>query len=120
MSHAPEAVGVASAPASATAPPDWLMEALMSPLTCVHLCVLLVLTCSSSPPTSVPLSPAANLRLSDVTHSSARVTWTSPSAQVSGYRIMYVRTDGVQTSEVRQDLVLPLPPAPPTASGWSW
>lgn len=50
---------------------------------------------------SVPLSPAADLRLSDVTHSSARVSWTSSSTEVNGYRIMYVKSDGVQTNEVR-------------------
>ncbi|XP_011617196.2 collagen alpha-1(XIV) chain-like isoform X1 [Takifugu rubripes] len=50
--------------------------------------------------TTLPLSPAVDLRLSDVTHNSARITWNSNSNAVNGFRIMYVKADGVQTNEV--------------------
>ncbi|XP_010153861.1 PREDICTED: tenascin-N [Eurypyga helias] len=36
-----------------------------------------------------------NLRVSDVTHSTAVVTWTPPAAQIDGYALMYQRQDGV-------------------------
>lgn len=42
-----------------------------------------------------------DLRLSDVTHNSAWITWNSNSNAVNGFRIMYLKADGVQTNEVR-------------------
>ncbi|KTG31096.1 hypothetical protein cypCar_00004719, partial [Cyprinus carpio] len=50
--------------------------------------------------TTMSLRPPRNLRVTEADHSSVRLNWDAASSKVKGYRVMYMKTDGVQTSEV--------------------
>lgn len=55
----------------------------------------------TSQQTTMPLSSPSNLQFSDITHNSAHISWepAAPS-RARGYRIMWVKTDGLLTQEV--------------------
>ncbi|XP_028983776.1 collagen alpha-1(XIV) chain isoform X2 [Betta splendens] len=50
--------------------------------------------------TTLPPSPPSNLQLSDITHNSAHISWDPAPPGVKGYRVVWVRTDGLVSSEV--------------------
>ncbi|XP_067305122.1 collagen alpha-1(XIV) chain isoform X5 [Pseudorasbora parva] len=50
--------------------------------------------------TTMSLRPPRNLRVTEVDHSSVRLNWEAVSSKIKGYRVLYIKTDAVQTNEV--------------------
>uniref|UniRef100_UPI0037E884CC collagen alpha-1(XIV) chain isoform X2 n=2 Tax=Semicossyphus pulcher TaxID=241346 RepID=UPI0037E884CC len=50
--------------------------------------------------TTLPMSPPKNLQLSDITHNSAHISWDPVPTEVKGYRIVWIKTDGLVEKEV--------------------
>ncbi|XP_057684257.1 collagen alpha-1(XIV) chain-like [Corythoichthys intestinalis] len=49
---------------------------------------------------TLALLPVTGLRLSDVGHNSAQLSWDSPYTKVIGYTVVFARSDGVESNQV--------------------
>uniref|UniRef100_A0A3Q3EL43 Collagen, type XIV, alpha 1a n=1 Tax=Labrus bergylta TaxID=56723 RepID=A0A3Q3EL43_9LABR len=58
--------------------------------------------------TTLPLSPPRNLQLSDITHNSAHISWDPVPTEVKGYRVVWIKTDGLVEKEVSSGNTLDL------------